>query len=159
MVTAKKPAAKKPAAKKPAAKKPAAKKPAAKKPAAKTSPSKGKSVDWYASSLPAWQQEVVRQFSEAVATHAPDATSSIKWAQPVYEHAGPFAFVKAASKHVTVGFWRGAELAAPEGLFEGEGERMRHFKIREGQSLPAELGRLVREAVALNAKHGDPSKR
>ena len=108
----KKKAAKKKATTKKVAKKRVAKRPvkSAKVPTRKTSPVKGKSVAWYIGTLEDWQQEIVREIDTIVQAAAPKATSSIKWAQPVYESDGPFAFMKAAKKHVTFGFWRGVEL-------------------------------------------------
>jgi hypothetical protein len=41
-----------------------------------------------------------------------------------------FAYVDAFKAHVNVGFFRGAELADPEGLLEGTGKFMRHVKLR-----------------------------
>lgn len=41
-----------------------------------------------------------------------------------------FAYVNAFKAHVNVGFFRGADLADPEGLLEGTGKYMRHIKLR-----------------------------
>ncbi len=41
-----------------------------------------------------------------------------------------FAYVNAFKAHVNVGFFRGAELADPNGLLEGTGKFMRHVKLR-----------------------------
>jgi hypothetical protein len=43
-----------------------------------------------------------------------------------------FAYVNAFKAHVNVGFFRGAEIADPEGLLEGTGKFMRHVKLRPG---------------------------
>lgn len=41
-----------------------------------------------------------------------------------------FLSVGAHQAHVSVGFFRGAELPDPEGLLEGKGRFMRHVKVR-----------------------------
>jgi hypothetical protein len=41
-----------------------------------------------------------------------------------------FAYVNVFKAHVNVGFFRGAEIADPEGLLEGTGKFMRHVKLR-----------------------------
>ena len=41
-----------------------------------------------------------------------------------------FGYVNAFKAHVNVGFFRGAEIADPEGLLEGTGKFMRHVKPR-----------------------------
>ncbi len=40
-----------------------------------------------------------------------------------------FAYVNAFKAHVNVGFFRGAEIADPDGLLEGTGKFMRHVKL------------------------------
>ena len=41
-----------------------------------------------------------------------------------------FAYVNAFTAHVNVGFFRGAEIADPDGLLEGTGKFLRHVKLR-----------------------------
>lgn len=41
-----------------------------------------------------------------------------------------FGYVNAFKAHVNVGFFRGAEIADPDGLLEGTGKFMRHVKLR-----------------------------
>jgi hypothetical protein len=60
-----------------------------------------------------------------------------------------FAYVNAFKAHVNVGFFRGAELADPEGLLEGTGRFMRHVKLRPSEDVDAKaLTRLIRAAYA-----------
>ena len=46
-----------------------------------------------------------------------------------------FAYVNAFSAHVNVGFFRGSEIADPNGLLVGTGTFMRHVKLRPGQDI------------------------
>jgi hypothetical protein len=48
-----------------------------------------------------------------------------------------FAYVNAFKGHVNVGFFRGAEIADPEGLLEGAGKFMRHVKLRPERDVHA----------------------
>jgi hypothetical protein len=48
-----------------------------------------------------------------------------------------FGYVNAFKAHVNVGFFRGAEIADPEGLLEGTGKFMRHVKLRPGCNVNA----------------------
>ena len=60
-----------------------------------------------------------------------------------------FAYVNAFRAHVNVGFFRGAELADPEGLLEGTGRLMRHVKLRPAEDVDATALRgLIRTAYA-----------
>lgn len=72
---------------------------------------------------------------------------------------GAFGYVNAFKDHVNVGFFRGAEIADPEGLLEGTGKFMRHVKLRPDRDINATaLMRLIKSAYAdmksrLNAAH------
>ena len=48
-----------------------------------------------------------------------------------------FAYVNAFKAHVNVGFFRGAEIADPDGLLEGNGKYMRHVKLRPERGVDA----------------------
>lgn len=160
----KKPAAKKKAAKKKSAPKKKSAKAAAAKTAvrtiAKVSPLKGTNVDDWAKKLTGWQADALKIIRALVTRHAPDSTLVMKWGQPVWEQNGPFAWLKPAAKHVSFGFWRGAEMNDPEGHLEGDGDRMRHLKVTSPgdlKTLPIEG--FVKQAVELNDSKGDPTKR
>jgi hypothetical protein len=166
---AKKTAAKKaaPAGKAPAKKTPAKKAPAKKAPAKKaaravpkTSPLAGMSIADYTKRLSGWQATAVAALTKLVRAIAPGATASIKWGQPVFEENGPFAFIRPAKGHLTFGFWRGSEIDDPSGVFEGDGSRMKHVKLRGLSDLDESmLGAMVRQAVALNREKGTPTRR
>jgi hypothetical protein len=58
-----------------------------------------------------------------------------------------FAYVNAFRAHVNVGFFRGAEIADPEGLLAGAGKFMRHVKLRPGRGVEAAaLTKLIQTA-------------
>jgi hypothetical protein len=153
------PAQKKAAAKKAPAKK-AAKAPAKKAPAKKAARSAGLTVSEFVEKLGDWRGEVVTELRSLIKSAAPEATESIKWGQPVYEAAGPFAYINAFKRHVNFGFWRGAELLDPKGMFKGTGSRMRHIELKSLADLDRPiLEAMVRTAVGMNRAKGDPTKR
>jgi hypothetical protein len=119
-----------------------------------------RSIDDYVDGLDGWQREATRRLVDAVRSAAPEAAASVKWAQPVFESNGPAVWIKAHPRWVSIGFWRGAELDDPEGLLEGEGDRMKHVKVREGEEIPRDaIAGYVRQALALNAEQGNPTAR
>lgn len=60
-----------------------------------------------------------------------------------------FGYVNAFTAHVSVGFFRGAELADPKGLLEGTGKFMRHVKLGPGRDADAvALTKLIEAAYA-----------
>ena len=121
--------------------------------------SQGVSVDDYITKVAPWQRTIIEKLREVVMAAAPSASESIKWGQPVYEHKGPFAYIKAHAAQVNFGFWRGAELEDGKRMLQGEGERMRHVKILETHVIDdVALAAFVKQAVALNDKKGDPTK-
>jgi hypothetical protein len=135
--------------------------PAAKRAVPKKSPLAGTTVaDYIASRLSGWQADVASRLVKIVKAAAPEATSVIKWGQPVFEAHGPFAYMRGSKNHVTFGFWRGAELADPDGLLEGEGDRMQHVKITSPDGLHEKtITAWVKQAVALNREKGSPTMR
>ncbi|HBL28190.1 MAG TPA: DUF1801 domain-containing protein [Acidobacteria bacterium] len=119
----------------------------------------GKTVDGYVEGLDGWQKDVVGRLRRLVLEAVPQAKESIKWAQPVYEQGGPFAYIKAFKNHVNFGFWRGASLHDPQGLIQTGGEKMGHLKITgPGDIREKEFRAFILEAVRLNEERGDPTK-
>ncbi len=60
-----------------------------------------------------------------------------------------FGYVNAFKAHVNVGFFRGAEIADPEGLLEGTGKFMRHVKLSPERDVDtAALTKLIEIAYA-----------
>ncbi len=126
-------------------------------------------VDGYVQMLPPAMQLIVNRLRGLVAAAAPEAIETFKWAQPVYEVDGPFAYIKAHQSHVNFGFWRGAELTVPRSalrvarsahVLEGDGLRMRHIKISAVGGLDVRvLTRWVQQAVLLNGRPGTPPRR
>ncbi len=118
-----------------------------------------KTVDGYIQSLEDWKAEVVGEVRRIVRSAAPQASEAIKWAQPVYETNGPFAYIKAFKNSVNFGFWRGVELQDPHGLLQGSGEKMRHVRLTGVEDIKTEAFiDFVRQAVELNEQKGDPTK-
>jgi hypothetical protein len=116
-------------------------------------------IDEYAKGLDDWRGQVVEALDALIRRAAPKASGSIKWAQPVYEQDGPFAYIRAFERTVNFGFWRGIDLSDPKDLLEGTGDRMRHMKIESAEDVDkAQFTAWVQEAVRLNTEQGDPTK-
>jgi hypothetical protein len=58
-----------------------------------------------------------------------------------------FAYVNAFTAHTNIGFFYGAFLADPKRLLSGTGKRMRHVKLRPGDSLDAAALRSLVDAA------------
>jgi hypothetical protein len=119
----------------------------------------GKTVDAYIAQLEEWQAEIVSKVRTIILEAAPEADESIKWAQPVYEVNGPFAYIKAFKNSVNFGFWRGVDIHDPHGLLQGTGEKMRHIRLTSLEDIDSEtFTDFIHQAVKLNLSKGDPTK-
>jgi hypothetical protein len=118
-----------------------------------------RTVDAYVAALPDGQREIAEAVCRLVRSAAPEAREAFKWAQPVFESGGPFAYIKAFPRHVNFGFWRGVEVDGGRGSLDTGGSKMAHIKLRRVSDIDeAVLAEMVREAVRLNAEKGDPSR-
>ncbi len=116
-------------------------------------------VDSYLSTLNGWRKECVANLRKMIRKAAPEASEKVKWSQPVYEHHGPLAWIKAHARHVNLGFWRGVELPDPRKLLSGTGQKMRHIKLSSlKEAGKKELHELVRVAAKLNELKGRPAR-
>ena len=63
-----------------------------------------------------------------------------------------YAYVNAFKAHVNVGFFRGAEIADPDGLLEGTGKFMRHVKLGPERDVNATALRKLIETAYTDMK-------
>lgn len=93
---------------------------------------------------------VARRWFEAIRARGDDVRELLHDGHPTgCVGDAAFAYVNAFTAHVNVGFFRGAEIADPEGLLEGAGRFMRHVKLGMGRDIePAALMRLIDTAYA-----------
>ena len=90
------------------------------------------SIDAYIASLPAPLAAIAARTRAVIDAHLAGATSAIRWAHPTWSIGSePVCYLKAASQHVTFGFWRGAAIVDPSGRLESSGQVMAHVKLRQ----------------------------
>ena len=117
-------------------------------------------VEAFLAALPGDQAEVAQTIRRLGREAVPDAGEGIKWSQLVFESDGPFAALRGHTGHVTLTFWRGAELAADHSRLEGSGDRMRHVRFKSAEDVPGDdLRALISAAAASNRQQGDPTRR
>lgn len=83
-----------------------------------------------------------------VRKHAPELKERLYMDVPSYWGSDALLYLADYSKHVNLGFNKGASLADPDGLLEGTGKNLRHVKLRSKDDLTPALARLLRAAVA-----------
>ena len=119
-----------------------------------------KTVNGYVSAINDWRKDCVGSLRIMIHKAAPKASEKVKRSQSVYEHHGPFAWIKAHAKHVNLGFWRGVELPDPRKLLRGTGKKMRHIKLSSLKDTGVkELREFVRLAARLNEIKGSSTRR
>lgn len=110
-----------------------------------------KAVADYLARLSAPQQEIACSLRALVHRAAPTLAETMKWKLPCYTGQGNVCSIIAYADHVNLAFFRGAELADPDGLLEGTGQGMRHVKVRTVKGMPKQAIRtLIREAAQLD---------
>jgi len=114
--------------------------------------------DAYVAALSGWQRRRVKALRSAVVEAAP-LKEVIKWGHLVYFSNGPVLLIRAEDERVLFGFWRGQRLQTIEPRLKRGGKyEMATLELVEKTSLEtATIDALVEEAVALNARHGDPT--
>jgi len=116
-------------------------------------------VDAYINGLDEPLAGIVARLRQIMLMTAPGVDEIIKWDQPVYESDGPFAYIKAFSETVNIGFWRGIEIRDPKGLLAGTGDKMRHITIRHAAEIDkTAIADFVVQAIHLNRVLGDPTR-
>jgi uncharacterized protein YdhG (YjbR/CyaY superfamily) len=94
-------------------------------------------------------QRIIRALRRFVARVAPELAESVKWGNGCWL-AGkvPVSYVYSAPDHVQFGFVRGSSLADPRGLLVGQGQYVRHVKLRKLADIDeAAFAALLRQAM------------
>ena len=108
--------------------------------------------------LDGWRRECVESLRSAVLSASP-LEEVIKWGHLVYFANGPVLLIRAEDARVLFGFWRGQRLRDIESRLKPGGKyEMATLELKEGESVtPKVVRRLVKAAVALNKKLGNPA--
>ncbi len=109
--------------------------------------------------LTGWRRSCVDMLRAAVRAQA-GLHEVIKWGHLVYIANGPVLLIRAEAERVLFGFWRGKQLRDIEPRLKPGGKyRMATLELREGDAVdPAVVTSLVRTAIDLNARMGDPTR-
>lgn len=111
----------------------------------------------YVAGLTGWQRAIVKSLRLAARSAAP-AEEAVKWGHLVYSSNGPALLIRAEEERVLFGFWRGKRLREIEPRLKPSGKyEMATLELRKGETITsAAARRLVKQAIALNRKLGDP---
>jgi hypothetical protein len=120
----------------------------------------GRTVDDYVGALSGWQALTTAALRRDILA-ATGVAETLKWNHPVYVSEGPVCLIQAHKAHVSLGFWRGAEMLALDGRLVPQGSfLMASIKLGATDKMdPDQVRRLVEAGVALNREKGDPLKK
>ena len=116
------------------------------------------SPDAYVEALAGWRRALVETLREATLA-AGKLEERIKWGHLVYFSNGPALLIRAEDKRVLFGFWRGQRLQNMDDRLKPGGKyEMATISLAQGDSMSAaQAKRLVKAAIGLNRKLGDPT--
>jgi len=105
--------------------------------------------DLYLADQPPKNQGIIRALRKFVRRTFPKLEESVKWSNGCWlQGRVPVAYVYAAPEFTQFGFIRGSSLADPRGLLEGEGQYVRHIKVRKLADIDERaFAALLRQAV------------
>ncbi|MEO1174754.1 MAG: DUF1801 domain-containing protein, partial [Myxococcota bacterium] len=111
-------------------------------------------LDSYLITLEPTAKQVVAELRKIVAEAVPKASETIRWRNLCWEYEGVMCYASSAKKHVTFGFFRGAELTDPDHILEGvKNKTERVVKLKDVNDInAAQLTDWVKEAAKLNSK-------
>jgi hypothetical protein len=111
-------------------------------------------VDDYINQLDAPLKEITAALCEIAGECTGDINGTIKWHVPVFSVNRNICSVIAHKAHVNLHVFQGAHLADAD-LLQGTGKDMRHMRFTCTDEIARDtIGRILRQAIALDAKHG-----
>lgn len=107
------------------------------------------SFDAYLAAQPPGNREIIAALRQFVKRVAPRLSEAVKWGNGCWVSGNsPVAYVYSAKGYVQFGFFRGSALKDPKGLLQGQGEYVRHIKVRDLSEIDERaFGALLRQAA------------
>lgn len=129
--------------------------------------SRSELVDAMIAKTPDWRGETLARLREIIHAADPDIVEDVKWIRPAnpigsaaFEHNGIVLVGVILKERVRLGFWDGARLPDPKGLYNAqlEGNKSRAIDFREGDDLQEDaLTALIRAGVEHNLANVKPA--
>ena len=83
--------------------------------------------------------EILSNLRKLIHETVENVSEEIKWGFPVFAKEKDFAYMRFSKKHITLGFYNIEKLVDPNNLLEGEGNTLKHIKIKSLAQLNPEL--------------------
>ena len=94
------------------------------------------SFDDYLDDQPTKNRSIIRGLRRFVKREQPELEESVKWGNGCWlKGKAPVAYVYSAPDHVQFGFIRGSSFKDPQKLLVGNGQYVRHVKVRKASDI------------------------
>ena len=81
------------------------------------------------------QVEILEIVRDLIHKTIPEVQENIKWKMPVFAKTKDFAYFRFSKKHVTLGFYNVDKIEDPNNILEGEGNTLKHIKLRSSEDI------------------------
>ena len=107
------------------------------------------SFDDYLDDQPPKNRSIIRALRRFVKRVESGLEESVKWGNGCWVKGKvPISYVYSAPDYVQFGFFRGSALKDPRGLLEGNGQYVRHVKVRKPSDIDEDVFKaLLRQAA------------
>jgi len=112
------------------------------------------SFDDYLSDQSPKNQTIIRALRKFVKRVEPKLEESVKWGNGCWvKGKAPVSYVYSAPDYVQFGFFRGSALKDPQDILEGNGEYVRHVKVRKSSDIDEDaFSALLRQAARVKVE-------
>ena len=76
------------------------------------------------------QIEILEALRKLIHETVENVSEEVKWNMPVFSNGKDFAYLRFSKKHITLGFYNINKIKDPNNLLEGEGDTLKHIKIK-----------------------------
>lgn len=132
-------------------------------------PARSELIDEMIVKMSDWRGETLAKLREVIHAADPDVVEDVRWRRPanpigsaVFEHDGIVCIGVILKERVRLGFWDGASLPDPRGLYNArlDGKKSRAIDFREGDDLQEDaLMVLIRAGVEFNLTKVKPARK
>ncbi len=73
---------------------------------------------------------ILEELRQLIHESVKNVSEEIKWGFPVFASGKDFSYLRFSKKHITLGFYNIDKIKDPDNLLEGEGNTLKHIKIK-----------------------------
>lgn len=85
------------------------------------------------------QVAILEELRKLIHETVENVSEEIKWNMPVFNNGKDFAYLRFAKKHITLGFYNIDKIQDPDSLLEGDGNTLKHIKIKSKAEIQKEV--------------------